>query len=113
LVVGVVTVGCGSGAKQGAVELAEVTLSSDRRVLTVSAWYPVDLFCGKEPAGVTVEVRDGLAVVSAYVRETGGSDCSADCSMVVQSVTLDDPLPDGVKFAAPADALRGCGPALP
>ncbi len=112
LLVAVLAVGCGSDAKRHTVELAEVTVSPDRRVLTVSTYYPIDLFCGRQPAGVTVEVRDGVAVVSAYVREIKGSDCLAECATVVQSVTLDDPLPEGVKFAAPADALRGCGPSL-
>ncbi len=112
LLVAAVAFGCGSDAKRHAVELAEVTLSPDRRVLTVSTYSPVDMFCPKQPAGVTVELRDGVAVVSAYVSEIKGDTCSLECGTVVQSVTLDDPLPEGVKFVAPADALRGCGLAL-
>lgn len=112
LLVAAVAVGCGSGAEPHAVELAEVTLSPDRRVLTVSTYYPVDLFCAKQPAGVAVEVQDGVAVVSAFVSEIEGDTCSLECATVVQSVTLDEPLPEGVTFAAPVGALRGCGLAL-
>jgi hypothetical protein len=110
LLVAVLAVGCGSDSKRHTVDLADVKLSSDRRVLTVSTYYPVGLFCAKQPAGLTVDVRDGVAVVSAYVREIKGSDCTAECATVVQTLTLHDPLPEGVKFAPPADALRGCGP---
>lgn len=104
--------GCGSDAERFAVELADVEVSSDRRVLTVSTFYPVGLFCPKQPAGVTVELRDGVAVVSAFVREVKGSDCTAECATVVQQVTLKDPLPVGVEFESPPGALRGCGPAM-
>ena len=112
LLVVVLTSGCNSDVKRHAVELAEVKLSTDRRVLTVSTYYPVSLFCAKEPAGVTLKVRDAVAVVSAYVRETGEHDCTAECATVVQTVTLANPIPEGVTFTPPPGALKGCGPAL-
>lgn len=97
-----------------AVVVRGTEVSSDRRTLTIWTTYPRSIFCGKQPGGVDVEtVDDHVAIIAAYVtRQVGlgeGDACTMECGIVAQSVTLDVPLADGVRFESAPKAEPGCG----
>ena len=97
-----------------AVVVRGTEVSPDRRTLTIWTTYPLSIFCGKQPGGVDVEIVDAhVAIVAAYVtRQVGlgeGDACTMECGSVTQSVTLDVPLADGVRFESAPEAEPGCG----
>lgn len=114
-----VTAGCSAGGDEGgrtAVVPIEVTVSADRLTLTVTTSYPTKPFCAKQPVGVDVELRDDVAVVSAYANSVikKGDFCTLECGLIQQVVTLDKPLAQNVRFESPSGADPGCGtPAAP
>lgn len=95
-----------------AVRWESIELSEDRRTIRVVTSYPTEGFCVKEPDGIDVEVRDSTAVVAAWMSGPApGGDlvCTAECGLVAQTVTLDDPLPESVeRFEPVAKAVEGC-----
>ena len=98
---------------RAAVVIRGTDVSPDRRTLTVWTTYPTSIPCGKQPSGVDVEVHGQVATISAYVaRQAGMHDgdlCTLECGIVTQSVTLDEPLADGIRFESSPDAEPGCG----
>lgn len=98
---------CGGDVRR-AVGLRSVDVSADRLTLTIVTPYPLYPACAKLPAGVEVDVRDDVVVVAAYAKGSGDT-CTLECGQIVQTVTLDKPLPLSVRFRAPDDADPGCG----
>lgn len=94
-----------------AVQWRSIELSDDRRTITVVTSYPLAGFCAKEPAGVTVRLVGATARVAAWVAEPAaqGNGCTAECGIIRQSVTLEQPLPESVRFEAVDGAVQGCG----
>ena len=92
-----------------AAQWRSIELSADRRTITVVTHYPLAGSCVKKPAGVTVEIDGTVARVGAWVSEVGGEVCTAECGIVRQSVTLDEPLPRDVVLQPLAGAVRTCG----
>lgn len=104
---------CGDDAHRTAVVPRSIVMSSDRRTITVETSYPVSMNCAKEPGGLKVQVNGDVAVVTATMERKNNIDsCTLECGRVTQSVTLDKPLPDGIRFEAPPDADPGCGGAI-
>lgn len=101
--------GCSADRSSTSVIPEAVEVSPDRRTVTVRTGYPSTLNCGKDPGGLDVEVAGGVATLDAVMAETGASRCTLECGSVSQSVTLSEPLPEGVRFEAPSDAEPGCG----
>jgi hypothetical protein len=88
-----------------------VELSSDRRTVSVTTFYPVVGNCIKIADGVELAVDGEQAVVSAWMRSDTPAEaaCTLECGFVTQSVTLDQPLPATISFASADDAYEGCG----
>src|SRR5262245_2855233 len=106
-------VGLASACSEGrsvAVTPASIEVSPDRRTVTVVTSYPISLSCGHLPGGLDVDLREGVAVITARMKsESDSGDCDALCASVTQTVTLPEPLPDDVRFEAPLGADPGCG----
>jgi hypothetical protein len=100
------------GDGETAVVPVSIEVSPNRRTLTVETYYPVSLNCGKEPGGLDVDVGGGVALITAVMKGHDG-DCTGECASVTQTVTLDEPLPNDVRFEAPPDADPGCGVPAP
>ena len=105
----VVVAGCTADASSTSVIPEAVEVSSDRRTVAVRTGYPASLNCGKDPGGLTVEVEGDIATVDAVMAETGADRCTLECGAVTQSVTLSEPLPEGVQLETPSNAEPGCG----
>jgi hypothetical protein len=61
-----------------------------------------------------VDVRDGVALITAVMKtRSNDGDCDALCASVTQTITLDEPLPEGVRFEAPPEPDPGCREPLP
>ena len=94
----------------------DLSLSSDRRTITVTTAYPIegDVTCAKEPDGISIRLdeRQGVAQIDARMRRRAapsGADCTMECDAVEQTITLDAPLPASITaFEPPADAVAGC-----
>lgn len=102
---------CADGSQQrGAVAFRDIEVSADRRTLTVSSSYPTKPFCAKEPDGVDVEIVNGVATVTAYLRSPKAQGlCTMECDIVTQRVTLEEALPEGIRFEPPPGIDPGCG----
>lgn len=75
----------------------QIIVSSDRLAVEVQTAYPTNGGCAKEPGGLSIDVGDDLATISAIVENSAGTTtCTLECGHVWQSVTLDEPLPDPV-----------------
>jgi hypothetical protein len=99
-----------SGGRSIAVTPASIEVSPDRRTVTVVTFYPTSFNCGHLPGGLEVDLSEGVAVITAKMKsESDSGDCDALCASVTQTVTLPEPLPRDVRFAAPPDADPGCG----
>lgn len=87
-----------------------VELSADRQTLSVTTSYPAIGHCITIADGVEVNLDDGSAVVSAWMRSDTPAEgmCAPLCDSVTQLVTLAEPLPDGITFAYPDNAYPGC-----
>lgn len=102
--------GCAEDRSSSTVVPERITVSADRMTVEVQTAYPTNAGCAKEPAGLSIDVIDGVATISAIVENnTGSKACTLECGQVSQSVTLDEPLPEPVRFAYPGDAGPGCG----
>ena len=92
-----------------AAQRRSIDLSADRRTITVVTSYPFAGSCAKEPGGVTVEVAGSVVRVAAWVAEVEGEgDCTDECGVVRQSVTLEEPLPEGAVLEPVPGAVRTC-----
>ena len=101
--------GCGENRSSSTVVPEQITVSTDRLTVEVHTAYPTN-GCAKEPGGLRIDVADGVATVSASVENsTGAKRCTLECGQVRQTITLDEPLPDPVRFEYPSDANPGCG----
>ena len=108
LVVGVASA-CDDG-RETAVVPVTIEVSPDRRTLTVATYFPTSFNCGHLPGGLDVDVKDGVALITAVMKSrSNDGDCDALCAAVTQTITLDEPLPNDVRFEAPPDADPGCG----
>jgi hypothetical protein len=136
VVLGIFLLGCGEKGSQGleatpmtqdipapdgrqyervAVIWESIEVSDDRRLVTVTAAYPLgDGFCVKGADGVHVEAKGDVAYVAAWLR---GPDlpvpeftgCTLECALVTQSVSLAEPLPDEVTRLEPVEgAVESC-----
>ena len=113
LVLLVGTSACSSEDRETAVVPSSIDVSADRRALTVTTSYPVSLYCGHLPGGLEVEVEDGVALITALMKNAGNGECPSSCESVTQTITLDEPLPTDVRFEVPPDADPGCGGPTP
>lgn len=104
-----IVAGCTDEPSAVAVVPDGIEVSADRRTVTVSAGYPRSVGCAKEPGGLNVRVDGDLAVIEAVVQNTKLQDgCTLECGSIVQTVTLDEPLPETVRFEAVDGADSGC-----
>lgn len=102
--------GCGEDRSSSTVVPEQIDVSADRLTVEVQTAYPTNVGCAKEPGGLSIGVVDGVATISAIVENSAGAkSCTLECGQVSQSVTLDEPLPEPVRFAYPDDADPGCG----
>jgi hypothetical protein len=105
---------CGDDTRQATVVPMSIDFSNDRRTVTVVTSYPRFVSCVKRPGGLHVKVEGDVAIVTATME--GSTDvhdaCTLECGYVTQSLTLDQPLAEGVRFASPPDADPGCGGAI-
>ncbi len=102
--------GCGEDRSRTAVVPQQITVSADRLTVEAQTAYPTNSGCAKEPGGLSIDVANGVATITAIVENsTGATECTLECGQVWQSVSLDEPLPDPVRFTYPADANPGCG----
>ncbi|MDQ3305359.1 MAG: hypothetical protein M3535_05160 [Actinomycetota bacterium] len=116
VVVLLVLTACGGERDVDRVSVAweSIELSDDRRTITVTTSYPLAASCVKEADGVDVRVQGEVAVISAWMRGPDlplppDTDCTAECGLVTQSVTLAEPLPDEVSALEPAPgSVDGC-----
>ena len=100
---------CGDDARQATVVPQSIDVSNNRRTVTVATSYPRFVGCAKQPAGLKVKVEGDVAIVTATMeRPRDVHSCTLECGYVAQSLTLDQPLAEGVRFASPADADPGC-----
>ena len=61
-----------------------------------------------------IDVEDDVATIVAIMKDTtDATNCTLECESVTQSITLPEPLPDGVRFSYPSDADHGCGGVSP
>ncbi len=100
---------CGEDTRTATVVPVSIGLSTDRRTVTVVTSYPRFVGCAKQPGGLQVKVEGDVAIVTATMK--GSADvhaCTLECGYATQSLTLDQPLAVGVRFAAPPDADPGC-----
>ena len=87
-----------------------IEVSPDRRTLTVVTNFSASVQCGSRPGGLYVDVKNGVAVITAMAKRfTIDGGCDAVCGTVTQTITLDEPLPEGVRFEPAFDADPGCG----
>lgn len=103
---------CGhDGTDRTAVVPFSVKVSADRRTLTVATRYPRTPFCAKQPDGIDVDIRGDVVVISAFAKSVAkaGESCTMECGFIEQTITLDSPVSDGVRFEAPPGADPGCG----
>ncbi len=109
-----VVIGCSAGSSGAAVVPEQIKVSADRRSVDVQTAYPLAVGCAKSSGGLSIDVVDDVATVEAIVENgTGSMTCTLECGHVVQSITLDEPLPEPVQFAFPGDADPGCGGRVP
>ena len=102
--------GCAEDRSRSTVVPERITVSVDRLTVEVQTAYPTNAGCAKEPGGLSINVADGVATISAIVENSNGAKrCTLECGHLSQSVTLDEPLPEPVRFAYPDDANPGCG----
>lgn len=100
---------CSDDARQATVVPLSIDVSNDRRTVTVVTSYPRSVSCAKQPGGLKVKVEGDVAIVIATMERRGDvSSCTLECGYVTQSLTLDQPLADGIRFAAPSNADPGC-----
>lgn len=110
LAAAVVHVGCSGGPGRAEVGFRDVEISADRLTLTVTSTYSNRVFCAKEPDGLKVQVVEGVALITAYLRQADVDvTCSAECGFVTQTITLSEALPEGTSFASPDGIDPGCG----
>jgi hypothetical protein len=65
--------------------------------------------CAKQPGGLAVDVEADVAVVTAALEtDPDVKSCLMVCDHVTQTLALAEPLPDNVRFEAPAGADPGC-----
>ena len=106
--------GCAEDRSSSAVVPEQITVSPDRLTVEVRTAYPTNAGCAKQPGGLSIDVVDGVATIRAIVENTADAEqCTLECGNVSQSVTLDEPLPEPVRFAYPGDADPGCGDVSP
>ena len=102
--------GCSGGPGRAEVGFSEVEVSADRLTLTVTSTYSKRVFCAKEPDGLKVEVVEGVALITSYLRQADvDGTCSMECGFVTQTITLSEALPEGTSFASPDGIDPGCG----
>lgn len=100
---------CSDDRSSSVVVPAQITVSADRLTVEVQTDYPTNAGCAKDPGGLSIDLVDGEATVRAIVESRSGNGrCTLECGQVTQTVTLDEPLPDPVRFTYPADANPGC-----
>lgn len=87
-----------------------IEVSADRRTVTVSASYPTGVGCAKDAGGLDVDVENGVATIRAVIENLDGADrCTLECASVVQSITLDQPLAESIRFEFDETVDSGCG----
>lgn len=95
-------------ARRAAVVPFNVQVSPDRKTVTVATHYASSIKCAQDAGGASLLLNGQRATVTAFVTNATGRDyCLLPCGVVVQTITLDNPLPAGVSFVAPASADPG------
>ena len=100
--------GSDDGPGRAVVVPFSVEVSQDRQTVTVATHYAASLKCAQDAAGANLVVNGETATVTVFVTNRTHRDyCLLDCGLVVQTISLDRPLPAGVRFVAPQHADPG------